>query len=216
VAYGRDARKCPARGCTSLPAIDGVGDTVDFWFSEHRDLPAAKRFLRKALRHHGRPNRIVIDGSQTNREAIISCDAENRLRDRSRRALKANLHSQKPILEQSHRAGSPPHQAPGATDAWLQVILLGLHHIGWHRDGSHDAQTPGSLRLQSDAHSQRTIRGNRRLKCDRRIAASCLHEYLRRNTAHSGGQLSSRPFLLDLHSRLQGSYFLSGTNDPVN
>jgi len=26
-------------------AIDSVGDTVDFWFSEHRDLPAAKRFL---------------------------------------------------------------------------------------------------------------------------------------------------------------------------
>lgn len=69
--------------------IDSVGDTVVFWFSEHRDLPAAKRFLRKALQRHGRPDRIVIDGSQTNREAITSCDAESRLRDRSRRALKA-------------------------------------------------------------------------------------------------------------------------------
>jgi transposase-like protein len=68
-------------------AIDSVGDTVEFWFSEHRDLPAAKRFLRKALRRHGRPDRIVIDGSQTNREAIISYDAESRLRDRSRQAL---------------------------------------------------------------------------------------------------------------------------------
>lgn len=70
-------------------AIDSVGDTVEFWFSEHRDLPAAKRFLRKALQRHGRPDRIVIDGSQTNREAIISCDTESRLRDRSRRALRA-------------------------------------------------------------------------------------------------------------------------------
>lgn len=70
-------------------AIDSVGDTVEFWFSEHRDLPAAKRFLRRALQRHGRPDRIVIDGNQTNREAIISCDAENRLQDRSRRALKA-------------------------------------------------------------------------------------------------------------------------------
>lgn len=68
-------------------AIDSVGDTVEFWFSEHRDLPAAKRFLRRALQRHGRPDRIVIDGSQTNREAIISCDTENRLQDRSRRAL---------------------------------------------------------------------------------------------------------------------------------
>ena len=69
-------------------AIDSVGDTVEFWFSEHRDLPAAKRFLRKALQRHGHPERIVIDGSQTNREAILSCDAESRLRDRSRRQLK--------------------------------------------------------------------------------------------------------------------------------
>ena len=67
-------------------AIDSVGDTVEFFFSEHRDLVAAKRFLRKALQRHGRPERIVIDGSQTNREAILSCDAESRLQDRSRRS----------------------------------------------------------------------------------------------------------------------------------
>ena len=69
-------------------AIDSNGDTVEFWFSERRDLIAAKRFLRKALKRHGRPERIVIDGSQTNREAILSCDAESRLQDRSRRRLK--------------------------------------------------------------------------------------------------------------------------------
>jgi putative transposase len=56
-------------------AIDSHGDTVEFWFSERRDLLAAKRFLRKALKRHGRPERIVIDGSQTNREAILSCHA---------------------------------------------------------------------------------------------------------------------------------------------
>ena len=51
-------------------AIDSVGDTVEFRFSEHRDLPAAKSFFRKAFRRHGRPERIVIDGSQNNREKI--------------------------------------------------------------------------------------------------------------------------------------------------
>jgi putative transposase len=70
-------------------AIDSAGGTIEFWFSEYRDLPAAKHFLRKALARHGRPDRIVMDGSQTNREAIISCDAEDRLHDRSRRTLKA-------------------------------------------------------------------------------------------------------------------------------
>jgi transposase-like protein len=69
-------------------AIDNNGDTVEFWFSERRCLAAAKRFLRKALKRHGRPERIVIDGSQTNREAILSCDTADQLQDRSRRQLK--------------------------------------------------------------------------------------------------------------------------------
>src|SRR3712207_2427755 len=50
-------------------AIDSNGDTVEFWFSERRNLVAAKRFLRKALKRHGRPERIVLDGNQANREA---------------------------------------------------------------------------------------------------------------------------------------------------
>ena len=64
-------------------AIDSNGDTVEFWFSERRNLTAAQRFLRKALKRHGRPERIVIDGSQTNREAILSCGATSRLQDGS-------------------------------------------------------------------------------------------------------------------------------------
>lgn len=88
-------------------AIDSIGDTVEFWFSEHRDLPAAKCFRRRASQRHGRPDRIVIDSSQTNREAIISCDAESRLLDRSQRALKAIRISKSQYLhnriEQDHR-----------------------------------------------------------------------------------------------------------------
>ena len=88
-------------------AIDSVGDTVEFHFSEHRDLPAAKRFFRKALERHGRPDRVVIDGSQTNREAIVSCDATHRLQDCSRRRLKPIRIRQSQYLnnriEQDHR-----------------------------------------------------------------------------------------------------------------
>ncbi len=89
-------------------AIDSNGDTVEFWFSERRNLTAAKRSLRKAFRRHGRPDRIVIDGSQTNKEAILSCDAEGRLQDRSRRRLKPIRIRQSQYLnnriEQDHRA----------------------------------------------------------------------------------------------------------------
>ncbi|MER8874490.1 IS6 family transposase [Mesorhizobium sp. M0814] len=88
-------------------AIDSLGDTVEFFFSENRDLVAAKRLLRKALARHGRPERIVIDGSQTNREAILSCDAESRLRQRSRQPLKPIRISKSRYLnnriEQDHR-----------------------------------------------------------------------------------------------------------------
>ena len=69
-------------------AIDSHGDTVEFWFSERLNLTAAKRFLSKALKRHGRPERIVVDGSQTNREVTLSRDTASRLQDRSRRNLK--------------------------------------------------------------------------------------------------------------------------------
>jgi transposase-like protein len=88
--------------------IDSNGDTVEFWFSERRNLAAAKRFLSQALKRHGRPERIVIDGSQTNREAIISCDTTDRLQDRSRQKLRPIRIRQSRYLnnriEQDHRA----------------------------------------------------------------------------------------------------------------
>ena len=89
-------------------AINSNGDTVEFWFGERRNLTAAKRFLREALKRQGRPERIVIDGSQTNREAILSCDSTDRLQDRSRRKLKPIQIRQSAYLnnriEQDHRA----------------------------------------------------------------------------------------------------------------
>jgi transposase-like protein len=89
-------------------AIDSNGDTVEFWFSERHNLAAAKQFLRKALKRHGRPERIVIDGSPTNRDAILSCDTTDRLQDRSQRQLKPIRIRQSAYLnnriEQDHRA----------------------------------------------------------------------------------------------------------------
>jgi transposase-like protein len=89
-------------------AIDSNGDTVEFYFSGRRNLTAAKQFLRKALKRHGRPKRVVIDGSQTNREAILSCDTTDRLQDRSRRELKPIRIRRSTYLnnriEQDHRA----------------------------------------------------------------------------------------------------------------
>jgi transposase-like protein len=122
-------------------AIDSNGDPVEFWFSERRNLTAAKRFLRKALKRHGRPERIVIDGSHTNREAILSCDATNQLEDRSGRKLKPIRIRQSAYLnnriEQDHRAIKRrvrPMLGFKST-ATTRVILSGIEMVHMMRKG---------------------------------------------------------------------------------
>jgi transposase-like protein len=43
-------------------AVDTQGKTIDFLLTAHRDEQAAKRFMAKALRRHGVPAKITIDG----------------------------------------------------------------------------------------------------------------------------------------------------------
>lgn len=47
-------------------AVDRDGQTLDFMFSERRNLPAARRFLKRAIAANGRPERAVIDKSGAN------------------------------------------------------------------------------------------------------------------------------------------------------
>ena len=51
-------------------AVDKHGQTIDFLLPEHRDTEAALRFLKKAIRRHGVPETITIDGSDANEAAI--------------------------------------------------------------------------------------------------------------------------------------------------
>ena len=78
-------------------------NTVEFYFSKHRDLTAAKRFLRKALARHGRPERITIDGSETNRIAIGQCDIESRLRQTGKPIAIRSTKYMNNTIEQDHR-----------------------------------------------------------------------------------------------------------------
>jgi putative transposase len=100
-------------------AIDSNGDTVEFYFSKDRDLRAAKYFIHRALARHGRPERITIDGSQTNRMAIIQCDAEGRLRQRDDRhpiTIRSSKYMNNRI-EQDHRRVK--RRIPDTVYAWL-------------------------------------------------------------------------------------------------
>jgi putative transposase len=51
-------------------AVDKTGQTIDFLLTKQRDQEAALRFLQKAIRRHGVPEKITIDGSEANEAAI--------------------------------------------------------------------------------------------------------------------------------------------------
>jgi putative transposase len=51
-------------------AVDKTGQTIDFLLTEQRDERAAMRFLTKAIRRHGVPETITIDGNEANAAAI--------------------------------------------------------------------------------------------------------------------------------------------------
>jgi putative transposase len=51
-------------------AVDKTGQTIDFLLTEERNERAAMRFLTKAIRRHGVPEKLTIDGSEANAAAI--------------------------------------------------------------------------------------------------------------------------------------------------
>ena len=72
---------------------------MTFCWTEHRDERAAKRFLTKAIRRHGVPEKITIDGSEANAAAIRSYNAEHGTEIIIRQVKYLNNR-----MEQDHRA----------------------------------------------------------------------------------------------------------------
>ena len=63
--------------CYLYRAVDKTGQTIDFLLTKERDEPAAKRFLIKAIRRHGVPEKITIDDSEANAAAIRSYNKDH-------------------------------------------------------------------------------------------------------------------------------------------
>jgi putative transposase len=80
-------------------AVDKQGQTIDFLLTEHRDTEAALRFLKKAIRRHGIPETITIDGSDANEAAIKRYNEEHGTNIIIRRVKYLNN-----VVEQDHRA----------------------------------------------------------------------------------------------------------------
>jgi putative transposase len=80
-------------------AVDKTGQIIDFLLTKQRDERAAKRFLTKAIRRHGVPEKITIDGSEANAAAIRSHNKEHSTTIAIRQVKYVNN-----IVEQEHRA----------------------------------------------------------------------------------------------------------------
>src|SRR5215510_1919216 len=79
-------------------AVDKYGETIDFLLTEHRDKEAALQFLKKAIRRHGLPEKMTIDGSDANEAAIKSYNEEHGTAIIIRQVKYLNN-----IVEQDHR-----------------------------------------------------------------------------------------------------------------
>ena len=80
-------------------AVDKAGATVDFLLTAKRDCKAALRFLRKAIRFNGTPEKITIDKSGANTAAIESYNTDHKAGIEMRQIKYLNN-----IVEQDHRA----------------------------------------------------------------------------------------------------------------
>jgi len=78
--------------------VDKTGQTIDFLLTAQRDEEAALRFLKKAIRRHGVPEKSTIDGSAANEAAIKSYNAAHGTTIEIRKITYLNN-----IVEQDHR-----------------------------------------------------------------------------------------------------------------
>ena len=78
--------------------VEKTGPPIDFLLTAHRDEAAALRFLKKAIRRHGVPEKITIEGSEAKAAAIRSDNREHGTAIIIRQVKYLNN-----IVEQDHR-----------------------------------------------------------------------------------------------------------------
>jgi putative transposase len=104
-------------------AVDKQGQTIDFLLTEARDEQAAKRFLTKAIRRHGVPEKITIDGSAANEAAIRSYNQDHGTAIEIRQIKYLNN-----MVEQDHRGVKRITRAMLGFKSFAaaQAILVGI------------------------------------------------------------------------------------------
>jgi transposase-like protein len=81
-------------------AVDKQGLAVDFLLSEHRDISAARQFFTKAVKRHGAPERITLDGYPATHAAVTELKRSGVLRPQTNVRTSTYLNN---LVEQDHR-----------------------------------------------------------------------------------------------------------------
>lgn len=81
-------------------AVDSNGDTVDFLLRKRRDKVSAIAFFKKSLKSNGRPEKVAIDGSATNKSAI---EELNKKAPENQKIIIRQSKYLNNIVEQDHR-----------------------------------------------------------------------------------------------------------------
>ena len=120
-------------------AVDGQGNTVEFFLSRTRGIAAAKAFFRKALKHHQEPHSITLDGHRPSHSALRRMGMNGEFNFRGPNPVTIPLLS---IPEQRCGAGPPPGEGAIAIDVGIQDVLQCAARHYRHRAGAEDSQTP--------------------------------------------------------------------------
>src|ERR1700726_2750665 len=81
-------------------AVDKQGRTVDFLLSERRDVAAAKRFFRNAIKNNGTPRVVTLDAYAASHRAIAELKSVGTVPRRVRIRSSKYLNN---VVEQDHR-----------------------------------------------------------------------------------------------------------------
>src|SRR5450830_485773 len=131
-------------------AVDRTGDTVDFLFTAKRDLPAARRFLERAINLHDVPEKITIDKSGANTAAIerVKADAYVDILMRQNKYLNN-------IVEQDHRAIKRiTRPMLGFKSFWsARIIIAGIETMHMIRKGQMNCPEDSAMSVAQQFYS---------------------------------------------------------------